>query len=113
MLLANLVKQGTLVHDCDKRGEIWHKRFCHIHYGVIVLLNDMMQGLPNFKTRKPRACKVCALGKQAKIDFPNSDHRSRYILYMIHSNASGPMSSTYLICNLYYVSFINDSFKNT
>ena len=28
-LFANLVKQGALVHDCDKLGEISHKKLGH------------------------------------------------------------------------------------
>jgi hypothetical protein len=84
-------------------------RFGHLHYGALPLLKDMVQGLPDFKIEKTGVCKGCALDKHAKIAFPSSEHRSREILDLIHSDVCGPMSSTSLIGNLYYVSFIDDS----
>jgi hypothetical protein len=44
------VKHGALVHDChDKLGELWHKRFGHLHYGALPLLKDIVQGFSDFK----------------------------------------------------------------
>ena len=49
----------------------------------------------------------------AKDVFPDSGHRPRKILDLIHSNICGPMSSTLLTGNLYYNTFIDDSSKKT
>jgi hypothetical protein len=51
---------------------------------------------------------VCALGKNAKVAFPNIDSRSKGILDLAHSNASGPMSIASVQGALYYVTFIED-----
>jgi transposase InsO family protein len=51
--------------------------------------------------------------KHAKVAFPSSEHRSRGILDLIHSDVCGPMSSTSLTGNLYYVTFIDDSSRKT
>jgi hypothetical protein len=58
-------------------------------------------------------CKGYALDKHAKSSFPSSEHRLREILDLIHLDVCGPMSSTSLTNNIYYVSFIDDSFRKT
>jgi len=47
----------------------------------------MVFGFTNFKVERNGACKGCALDKHAKIVFPTSEHRSRGILDLIHSDA--------------------------
>jgi hypothetical protein len=73
----------------------------------------MVVGFPYFKVEKRGVCKGCELNKHAKTTFPRSEHRSRGILDLIHSNVYAPMSSTSLIDHIYYVTFIDDSFRNT
>jgi transposase InsO family protein len=53
-------------------------------------------------------CKGCTLGKYTKTAFLSSDSRTTGILDLIHSDVSGPMSSTSLTGSLYYVVFIDD-----
>jgi hypothetical protein len=67
----------------------------------------------DFKVERRGVCKGCALDKHAKVAFPSSEHRSRRILDLIHSDVCGPMSLTSLIGNLYYVTFIDDSSRKT
>jgi len=98
------------VHDCLKLCELWHKRFGSLHYGTLPFLKEMVQGLLNFKIEKTRVCKDCTLDEHAKTTFQSSEHRSRGILDLIHSNVCGPITSTSLTCNIYYVSLIDDSF---
>jgi hypothetical protein len=52
-------------------------------------------------------------GKHGKFAFPSSEHRSRDILDLIHSEICGPMISTSLSGNIYCVSFIDDSSQKT
>jgi hypothetical protein len=106
-LLVDLVR--ALVHDSDNLCKLWHKRLGHLHYKALPILKDMVQGLLDFKIKKIEVCKGCALGKHAKTAFPSSEHRSREILDLIHSDVCGPMTSTSLSGNIYYVSFIDDS----
>ena len=53
-------------------------------------------------------CKGCTLGRNVKKPFPSSEHRSKEILDLVHSDVCGPISIKYLGSALYYVSFIND-----
>jgi hypothetical protein len=69
----------------------------------------MVVGLPDFKVKRTRVCKECALDKHAKTTFPSSEHKSRGILDLVHSYECGPISSTSLTSNIYYDSFIDDS----
>jgi transposase InsO family protein len=103
----------ALVHDNDNLCELWHKRLGHLHYGALSILKDMVQGLSNFKVEKKGVCKGCALNKHVKVAFPSNKHRSREILDLIHSDVCGPMTSTSLSGNIYYVSFIDDSSRKS
>jgi hypothetical protein len=65
------------VHDCLKLCEIWYKRFDHLHYGLLLILKEMVQGLSDFKIEKTRVCKGYVLNNHANIVFPSNEHRSR------------------------------------
>jgi hypothetical protein len=110
-LLADPMKQRTLLTSNDNLCELWHRRFGHLNYGSLPLSKDMVVGFPNFKVEKRGVCKGCALDKHAKVAFPSSEHKSRGILDLIHLDVYGPMSSASLTSNLYYVTFIDDSSK--
>jgi transposase InsO family protein len=47
------------------------------------------------------------LGKHAKVAFPSSEHMSKWILDLVHSDVCGPMSIVSIIGSMYYVSFID------
>jgi hypothetical protein len=73
----------------------------------------MVAGMPDFHFEHGGICRGCALGKNAKKDFPNSDRRSKEILELIHSDICGPMSAPSLSSFLYYVIFIEDFSRKT
>jgi hypothetical protein len=58
-------------------------------------------------------CRGCALGKNAKDDFPSSESRSKGILDIIHSYVSGSMSVASLQGSSYYVMFIDEFSRKT
>jgi hypothetical protein len=45
--------------------------------------------------------------------FPSSDNKSKVFLYIEHSDVCGPMTYTFLIGYVYYVSFIDDFSRKT
>ena len=55
----------------------------------------------------------CALGKNIKGFFPNSDNGSKEILDLIHSDVCGLMTISSLNGYLYYVLFIDDHSRKT
>jgi hypothetical protein len=103
----------ALLHDTINLSELWHRRFAHIHYRAIPALKKMVTCLPEIQIQHEGICKGCALGKNIKGSFSNSDNRSKEILDLIHSDVCGPMTIASLNGYLYYVLFIDDHSKKT
>jgi len=98
----------ALVHDMTSSSELWHIRLGHIHYKVLLNLQNMVCGMPSISLSKNEICKGYMLGKNIKKAFPSSDNRAQGILDLVHSDVCGPMSSPSLSGCLYYVIFIDD-----
>jgi len=60
-----------------------------------------------------KVCKGCALGKNSRKKFPNSNSRAEGILDIIHSNVCGNMSTPAIGNFLYYATFIDDYSRKT
>jgi hypothetical protein len=58
-------------------------------------------------------CRGCALGKNAKADFPSNESRFKGILELLHSDVSGPVLVASVQGALYYVTFIDDFSRKT
>jgi hypothetical protein len=82
----------ALVHDRDNLCELWHRRLGHLHYRALPILRGIVIGLLDFSVEQQGVCRGCALGKNAKDDFPSRESRSKGILDRIHSDVSGLMS---------------------
>lgn len=93
--------------------ELWHRRYGHIHNKIILSLSQMVKGIPNIKEDHGGVCKGCALGKNTRKPFTNSNTRSKEILDLTHSDVCGPMSKKLLGGHLYYVTFIDDHSRKT
>jgi hypothetical protein len=52
--------------------------------GHCQFLREIVTGLPDFSIEQKGMCRGCALGKNAKDDFPSSESRSKGILDIIH-----------------------------
>jgi hypothetical protein len=103
----------ALLHDTINLSEIWHRRLAHIHYRTLLALNKMVIGLPEIQIQHEGICKGCALGKNIKGFFPNSDNKSKEILDLIHLDVCGPVTIASLNGYLYYVLFIYDHSRKT
>ena len=57
--------------------------------------------------------KACALGKNSRKKFPNSNNRVEGILDIIHSDVCGKMSTPAIGNFLYYTTFIDDFSRKT
>jgi transposase InsO family protein len=94
-------------------GELWHRRMAHLHFGALGHLRQAVTGLPKFTTEKHDPCKGCAMGKYAQRPFPPSEHRSKGVLDLIHSDVCGPMSMESVSGFKYFVLFIDDYSRKT
>ena len=84
-----------------------------MHYRALPSLRKVVIGLPEFKVQHDGVCRGCALGKNVKKSFPNSDSRANGILDIIHSDLCGPMSVTTQSGHLYFMTFIYDYSRKT
>ena len=90
--------------------ELWHKRLGHFHYPALnnMQKSGLVQDLP-FIREENGVCKVCQLGKQARLPFPlNMTWRATERLQLIHTDTCGPMSNPSLNGSRYYVIFVDD-----
>ena len=58
-------------------------------------------------------CKGCALGKNIKKSFPQSEHKSKGTLDLVHSDVCRPMSVQSFSGYSYCVTFIDDYSRKT
>ena len=98
----------ALVHDSTSMGELWHKRLAHINYRALLALRNIVIGLLVLHMDHYGVCKGCALGKNTKGSFSNSESRSKEILDPVHSELCRPMIVSSLGGYNYYVTFIDD-----
>ena len=84
-----------------------------MHYRAIPFLKKVVTSLTEFEVQHDGVCRGCALGKNVKKPFPNSDSRAKGILDLIHSDPCGPMSITTQSGYLYFMTFIDDYSRKT
>jgi hypothetical protein len=82
----------ALVSNSTDLGELWHKKMAHLHFGALGHLRQAVTGIHKVVAKKHDPCKGCALEKYARKAFPSSEHKSKGILDLIHSDVCGPMS---------------------
>ena len=73
----------------------------------------MVTGLPMLHVDHDGVCRGCALGKNTKGLFPNSENRSKGTLDLIQFDLCGSMTVTSLGGYNYYVTFIDDHSRKT
>ena len=76
-------------------------------------MREAVIGVPQVQEEKHNHCKGCAMGKNIRKPFPQSEHKSKGTLDLVHSDVCGTMSvhsfSGYSCC----VTFIDDYSKKT
>jgi hypothetical protein len=102
-----------LVITTTDMGELWHTSMEHIHYGALGNLREVVTQFPKFIEERHDPCKGFTLGKYAQRPFPLSEHRSKGVLDLIHSDVCGSMSVELVGGTKYFVLFINDYSRNT
>ena len=80
----------------------------HLHHGALKHLRQTVIGIPRVQEEKHNHCKGCSLGKNIRKPFPQSEHKSKDPLDLVHSDVCGPMSVHLFSGYSYCVTFIND-----
>ena len=101
----------TPVESSTDDTKLWHMRLCHIgERGMLELhKRNLLKGV---KTCKLDFCKYCVYRKQHRVSFKTGSHPSKGVLDYIHSDVWGPVSVSSYSGAQYFVSFIDDYFRN-
>ena len=67
---------SALLHKEVSTSELWHRRHAHLHYRALPILSKMVTGLPELLDQNEGVCKGCALGKNSRKKFPNSNNKA-------------------------------------
>ena len=94
-------------------GELWHRRLAHLNYRALQAVKNIVTGIPVLQVDHDGTCRECALGKNDKKSFPDSESRIKEILDLVHSDLCGPMTIASLGGYHYYVTFIDDYSRKT
>ena len=76
----------------SSQGELWHRRMAHLHHGPLKHLRQEVIGAPQVQEENHNHRKGCALGKNIRKPFPQSEHKYKDPLDLVHSDVCGPMS---------------------
>ena len=90
--------------------DLWHKRFGHYNQRSLVELKKLklVEDMPNVSD-EAQICEICQQGKQARLPLKNNQAwRATEKLQLIHINVCGPMKTTSLSGNKYFILFIDD-----
>ncbi|CAF4918661.1 unnamed protein product [Pieris macdunnoughi] len=90
---------------------IWHRSLGHINSkDMNDMRNGAVEGLEFEKKTEISKfnCTVCCEGKQTRLPFPHSNHRSEHVLEKIHADVCGPMETKSIGYSRYFLFFVDD-----
>src|SRR4051812_48430507 len=113
--VANLyrMKGSIVVGDASVSTEkedttrLWHMRLGHISERGLQLLHQK-GALSGIKSCKLDLCEFCILGRQRRVSFSTSEHMSKGLLDLIHTDVWGPSPVASVGGAKYFVTFIAD-----
>ena len=109
----NIPPVQSLVHECTSMSELCHRILDHLNYRALSVVKNIVTGIPMLHVYHDGTCRGCALGKNAKKSFPDSEIISKEILDLVHFDLCGPMTVASLGGYHYYVTFIDDYSRKT
>lgn len=92
----------------DSEHQLWHRRLGHLNNASMNLLKNGMANGISFSSTKINECVVCALGKQNRQPFKNSDSRADQKLQLVHTDICGAMPRESWSGARYVLTFIDD-----
>ena len=91
--------------------EKWHYRLGHASYSTLNMIKNQIHGFildEKSKGQPNHPCRFCAEGKQRRYSFPPSQSRAKNILDLIHMDLVGPMQTSSIQRNSYFLGIIDD-----
>ena len=105
--------KALVSNSSNSQGELWHRRMAHLHHGALKHLRHAVIGVPQVQEEKHNHCNGCALGMNIRKPFPQSEHKSKEPLDLVHYDVCGPMSVHSFSGYSYCVTFIDDYSSKT
>jgi len=87
--------------------KLWHMRLGHMRERGLQVLRKR-SALLNIKYCKLDLCKYCIMGRQYRVALSTSQHKSKGLLDLIHTNVWGPSAVASIGAARCYVTFIDD-----
>ena len=93
-------------------AQLWHRRLGHLGYNNLAKLPSMANGLDlaasDIKAASSVVCEPCAMGKNHRQPFPQSDTKTSKPLELIHMDVCGPMPVSSFGGSNYVATFLDD-----
>ena len=93
-------------------AQTWHRRLGHLGYSNLARLQSMSTGLNlaanDIKAAHTGVCEPCAMGKNHRQPFPQSDTKTTKPLELIHMDVCGPMPVSTYGGSKYAATFLDD-----
>jgi len=86
---------------------LWHMHFGHMSERGLQALHKK-SALPGIKYCKLDLCKFCIMGRQHRVAFSTSQHKTKCFLDLIYTDVWGPSSVASIGGARYYVTFIDN-----
>ena len=102
----------ALVSSNNSQGDLWHRRMAHSHHGALRHLRQAVIGVIQVQEEKHNHYKDCSLGKNIRKHFPQSEHKSKGTLDLVHLDCR-PISVQLFSGYSYCVTFIDDYSRKT
>jgi transposase InsO family protein len=102
--------EQAMLASATEPALLWHQRFAHLAPGSLSKLVHMVTGI----STKPEEfaelpfCEPCAMGKQARLPFPESTSVTTHPLELVHTDVCGPMQVASLGGRKYFVTLLDD-----
>lgn len=94
---------------------MWHKILGNINFENLIQLNkkEAIRDLPVIKNLSSSVCKQCQHGKKTRVKFKTKEHSTTKPLEIVHVDVCGPMRTTRLKGERYFLLFVDDFTRMT
>lgn len=108
---ANDRKVCALSSKSENSIELWHRRLGHLNHSAIYKMakDELVKGIEKFPNKNAKSCAVCVRNKiREESHAKEAENRASEILERIHSDVCGPMPTTAIKGERYFVTFIDE-----
>jgi hypothetical protein len=125
-LVGTAIRTSSNIYILDEEKEkcylgsedeswLWHKRLGHINFENMIQWNkkEAIRDLPVIKDLSSSLCKQCQHGKQTRVKFKTKEHSTTKPLEIVHADVCGPMRTTRLKGERYFLLSVNEFTRMT